>query len=106
MNITENVDEIGKLSKTAQRAFIQVAQENSFTPTKSRETIPVDFLLVTTTNVADEEYICGAVRDRLVSIKIPRVIRRTHWLFSCEGSFVETITTVIYKHRRVAGTHN
>ncbi len=67
------VDEIGKLSETAQHALIQAAQENSFTPTKSRETFPVDFLLVATTNIADEEYICGAVRDRLVSIKIPRV---------------------------------
>jgi len=43
------------------------------TPTKSRETFPVDFLLVATTNYADEEYICGAVRDRMVSLKIPLV---------------------------------
>ena len=67
------VDEIGKLSESAQHALIQAAQENCVTPTKSRETFPVDFLLVATTNYADEEYICGAVRDRLVSLKIPLV---------------------------------
>jgi MoxR-like ATPase len=67
------VDEIGKLSESAQHALIQAAQENCVTPAKSRETFPVDFLLVATTNYADEEYICGAVRDRLVSLKIPLV---------------------------------
>jgi magnesium chelatase subunit I len=67
------VDEIGKLSESAQHALIQAAQENCVTPTKSRETFPVDFLLVATTNYADEEFICGAVRDRLVSLKIPLV---------------------------------
>jgi magnesium chelatase subunit I len=67
------VDEIGKLSESAQHALIQAAQENCMTPTKSRETFPVDFLLVATTNYADEEYICGAVRDRMVSLKIPLV---------------------------------
>ncbi len=67
------VDEIGKLSESAQHALIQAAQENCVTPTKSRETFPVDFLLIATTNYADEEYICGAVRDRLVSLKIPLV---------------------------------
>jgi len=67
------VDEIGKLSESAQHALIQAAQENCITPNKSRETFPVDFLLVATTNYADEEYICGAVRDRLVSLKIPLV---------------------------------
>jgi len=67
------VDEIGKLSESAQHALIQAAQENCVTPTKSRETFPVDFILVATTNYADEEYICGAVRDRMVSLKIPLV---------------------------------
>jgi magnesium chelatase subunit I len=67
------VDEIGKLSETAQHALIQSAQEKIMTPTKSRVTFPVDFLLVATTNYLDEEYICGAVRDRLVSLKIPLV---------------------------------
>ena len=67
------VDEIGKLSESAQHALIQASQEHCITPTKSRETFPVDFLLVATTNYADEEYICGAVRDRMVSLKIPLV---------------------------------
>jgi Mg-chelatase subunit ChlI len=67
------VDEIGKLPETAQHALIQAAQENIITPAKSRETFPVDFILVATSNPVDEEYICGAVRDRLVSIKIPLV---------------------------------
>jgi Mg-chelatase subunit ChlI len=65
------VDEIGKLPETAQHALIQASQESIVTPSKSRETFPVDFVLVATTNPVDEEYICGAVRDRLVSIKIP-----------------------------------
>ncbi len=64
------VDEIGKLSETAQHALIQAGQERIVTPSKSRETFPVDFLLVATTNPADEEYVCGAVRDRLVSLAI------------------------------------
>ncbi len=67
------VDEIGKLPETAQHALIQAAQEYIVTPSKSRETFPVDFLLVATTNPVDEEYICGAVRDRLVSLSIPLV---------------------------------
>lgn len=67
------VDEIGKLPETAQHALIQAAQESMVTPAKSRETFPVDFLLVATTNPIDEEYICGAVRDRLISLKIPMV---------------------------------
>jgi len=67
------VDEIGKLPETAQHALIQAAQESIVTPSKSRETFPVDFLLAATTNPMDEQYICGAVRDRLVSIKIPLV---------------------------------
>ncbi len=67
------VDEIGKLPENAQHALIQAAQESIVTPAKTRETFPVDFLLVATTNPVDEEYICGAVRDRLVSIKIPLV---------------------------------
>jgi len=67
------VDEIGKLSESAQHVLIQAAQEHCMTPTKSRETFPVDFLLVATTNYADEAYICGAVRDRMVSLKIPLV---------------------------------
>ena len=67
------VDEIGKLSESAQHALIQAAQEHCMTPTKSRETFPIDFMLVATTNYADEEYICGAVRDRMVSLKIPLV---------------------------------
>ena len=67
------VDEIGKLPETAQHALIQAAQESIVTPAKSRETFPVDFLLVATTNPLDEEYICGAVRDRLISLKIPMV---------------------------------
>lgn len=67
------VDEIGKLSETAQHALIQSAQEKIMTPTKSRETFPVDFLMVATTNHLEEEYVCGAVRDRLVSLKIPLV---------------------------------
>lgn len=67
------VDEIGKLPETAQHALIQAAQEGIVTPSKSRQTFPVDFLLVATTNPRDEEYLCGAVRDRLVSISIPLV---------------------------------
>jgi Mg-chelatase subunit ChlI len=67
------VDEIGKLPESAQHALIQAAQEHCITPTKSRETFPIEFLLVATTNYADEEYICGAVRDRMVSLKIPLV---------------------------------
>jgi MoxR-like ATPase len=67
------VDEIGKLPETAQHALIQAGQEGIVTPSKSRETFPVDFLLVATTNPRDEEFICGAVRDRLVSVKIPLV---------------------------------
>lgn len=67
------VDEIGKLPETAQHALIQAGQEGIVTPSKSRETFPVDFLLVATTNPRDEEFICGAVRDRFVSIKIPMV---------------------------------
>ena len=67
------VDEIGKLPETAQHALIQAGQEGIVTPSKSRQTFPVDFLLVATTNPRDEEYLCGAVRDRLVSISIPLV---------------------------------
>jgi Mg-chelatase subunit ChlI len=67
------VDEIGKLPETAQHALIQAAQEGIVTPSKSRQTFPVDFLLVATANPRDEEYLCGAVRDRLVSIGIPLV---------------------------------
>ncbi len=67
------IDEIGKLPETAQHALIQASQEGIVMPSKSRETFPVDFLLVATTNPVDEEYICGAVRDRLVSLKIPLV---------------------------------
>lgn len=67
------VDEIGKLPETAQHALIQAAQESMVTPAKSRETFPVDFVLVGTTNPIDEEYICGAVRDRMVSLKVPLV---------------------------------
>ena len=78
------VDEIGKLPETAQNALIQASQESIVTPAKSRETFPVDFLLVATTNPLDEEHICGAVRDRMVSIEIPlagledelRIVRR------------------------------
>jgi Mg-chelatase subunit ChlI len=67
------VDEIGKLPETAQHALIQASQEGIVTPSKSRQTFPVDFLLVATTNPRDEEYLCGAVRDRLISISIPLV---------------------------------
>lgn len=67
------VDEIGKLPETAQHALIQAGQEGIVTPSKSRETFPIDFLLVATTNPRDEEFICGAVRDRFVGIKIPMV---------------------------------
>jgi MoxR-like ATPase len=67
------VDELGKLSEAAQYALIQAAQEGTVTPTKSRDTFPVDILLIATTNYIDEEYISGAVLDRLVSIKIPLV---------------------------------
>lgn len=67
------VDEIGKLPETAQHALLQAAQEGIVTPAKSRQTFPVDFLLIATTNPRDEEYVCGAVRDRLISISIPLV---------------------------------
>lgn len=67
------VDELGKLSDSGQAALIQASQEGIFTPSKTRETFPIDFLLIATTNPVNEEDICGAVLDRLVSIKIPMV---------------------------------
>lgn len=67
------VDELGKLCESGQYALIQASEEGSVTPSKSRETFPVDELLITTTNPVDEDNIVGAVFDRLVSIKIPIV---------------------------------
>lgn len=67
------VDELGKLCESGQYALIQASEEGSVTPSKSRETFPVDELLITTTNPVDEDNIIGAVFDRLVSIKIPIV---------------------------------
>ena len=69
------VDELGKLSEAAQHALIQAGQERAITPAKSRQTFPVDVLIVATVNPADEEYICGAVRDRMVGVRIPVVSR-------------------------------
>lgn len=69
------VDELGKLSEAAQHALIQAGQERAVTPAKSRQTFPVDLLVVATVNPADEEYICGAVRDRMVGVRIPVVSR-------------------------------
>ena len=67
------VDELGKLCESGQYALIQASEEGSVTPSKSRETFPVDELLITTTNPIDEDNIIGAVFDRLVSIKVPIV---------------------------------
>jgi len=67
------VDELGKLGESGQYALIQASEEGCVTPAKSRETFPVDELLIATTNPVDEDNIIGAVLDRLVSIRIPIV---------------------------------
>jgi len=67
------VDEIGKLCESGQYALIQASEEGSVTPSKSRETFPIDEIIITTTNPVDEDNIIGAVFDRLVSIKVPVV---------------------------------
>ena len=67
------VDELGKLGESGQYALIQASEEGYVTPAKSRETFPIDELLIATTNPIDEDNIVGAVLDRLVSIRIPIV---------------------------------
>ncbi|MCI4625119.1 MAG: sigma 54-interacting transcriptional regulator [Candidatus Magnetoovum sp. WYHC-5] len=68
------VDELGLLNKEAQYAFIQSLQEKHFTPTNSRMTFPIDFLFVSTTNTINEFQIHKAVQNRLVGLRIDRVI--------------------------------
>jgi len=106
------VDELGKLSDSGQAALIQASQEGIFTPSKTRETFPVDFLLIATTNPMNEEDICGAVLDRLVSIKIPivekedeiKVVRKELDKMGKEPymlkAFLDFIVTVVRRARR------
>lgn len=67
------IDELGLVNKEAQYAILQALQEKYFSPMQSRLSFPLDFLFIATTNHINEFQIHPAIKNRMVSLAIPRL---------------------------------
>ncbi len=67
------LDEMGLINKEAQYAVLQALEEKMFSPVQSRQSFPVDFLFIGTSNPINEYQIHPALRSRLVALAIPRL---------------------------------